>query len=70
MNTVERRLRVETQSDHAKDALQHNLNRHSDVGPRLRLAEDVLIEGLSIEQYNEYIRARVALAQQFAQKID
>ncbi len=69
MNTQERAARVTSQAQYAEKALQADLI-NSDVKPRLRIAEEVLIEGLSIEQHNEYTRARVALLVQFAQKID
>jgi len=69
MNSSERMTKVETQSRYAEQCLQKGLVRE-DAQPRLRIAEDVLIEGLSSAQYNEYIRARAALAREFARKLN
>jgi len=70
MNSTERAAYVIRQADFAEGRLQEGTCRHSDAGPSMKIAEDALIEGLSVDEYNDYMRARAALARKFAGKLN
>lgn len=71
MNSAERREKTESQVKYAESCIKANPKMAvDDSSRRIDLAERHLLEGLSAEQFNAFLKAKAELIRSFIPKVD